>query len=140
MYQVIAVKECLIAIFRHFRSLVIIPQCKHLLINFKIFSFSVQRPVKVQIPHPVLVPVPHPYPIHIPVSKPVAVPVVKEITIPVEKIVPYPVIKQVPFTVEKHVPYPVERIVHVHRRVPVPIRVPVVKTVIHRVKASHGWD
>lgn len=100
---------------------------------------SVQRPVHVPIPHPVLVPQPQAYPLHIPVAKPYAVPVVKEITIPIEKIVPYPVVKRVPYTVEKHVPYHVEKFVTVHKKVPYAIKVPIVKTIIHRVNAhGHG--
>lgn len=114
------------------------------LLVIDLFFSSVERPVHVSIPHPVLVPQPHAYPIHIPVAKPYAVPVVKEITIPIEKIVPYPVVKKVPFTVEKRVPYHVEKFVTVHKKVPYAIKVPIVKTIIHRVsphdhyRGSHG--
>lgn len=108
--------------------------------------FTVQRPVNINIPQSVLVPVSHSYPVHIPIVKPVVTPYVKEITIPIEKVIPFAVIKKVPFTVEKHEPYRVEKYITVHKRVPYPIRVPVVKTIIHRPKHGyqynrdhHGW-
>lgn len=109
---------------------------------YKQIHVPISKPVDVKIPHPVLVPVPHPYPIHIPVAQPVAVPVVKEITIPVEKIVPYPVEKHVPYPVEKHIPYPVEQHIKVHVPHPYPVKVPIIKTIYHKVKSSsrgHGW-
>lgn len=109
------------------------------------FSRAVQRPIEVKIPHPVLVPVPQSYPIHIPVSRPVAVPLVNEIKIPIEKIVPFPVVKKVPYYVEKHVPYHVEKFITIHKKIPYPIKVPVVKTIIHRVNSrgehyTRLWD
>lgn len=109
---------------------------------YKQIHVPISKPVDVKIPHPVLVPVPHPYPIHIPVAQPVAVPIVKEITIPVEKIVPYPVEKHVPYPVEKHIPYPVEQHIKVHVPHPYPVKVPIFKTIYHKVKSSsrgHGW-
>lgn len=106
---------------------------------YKQIHVPVQKPFHVQIPHPVLVPVPQPYPIHVPVAQPVAVPIVKEISIPVEKVVPYPVEKKVPYPVEKHVPYPVEKHVTIPVHQPIPYKVPIVKTIFHKVK-SHGWN
>lgn len=113
------------------------------LLNF--FFNAVERPVNVQIPYPVLVPQSHAYPIQIPVAKPYAVPVVREITIPIEKIVPYRMVKKTPYTVEKLVPYYLEKFVTVRKKVPYPIKVPVVKTIFHRVNSHdhyrrrYGW-
>ncbi|XP_053658866.1 uncharacterized protein LOC128707933 [Anopheles marshallii] len=94
----------------------------------------IPQEVRVKIPHPVLVPVPRPYPVHIPVAQPIAVPDIKEITVPIEKIVPYPVEKKIPVPIEKPVPYPIEKHVPVYLPQPIPVKVPIVKTIIHRVK------
>ncbi|XP_052863576.1 probable serine/threonine-protein kinase kinX [Anopheles cruzii] len=94
----------------------------------------IPQEVKVRIPHPVLVPIPRPYPVHIPVAQPVAVPDIKEITVPIEKVVPYPVEKKIPVPIEKPVPYPIEKHVPVYLPQPIAVRVPIVKTIIHKVK------
>ncbi|XP_058055765.1 sarcoplasmic reticulum histidine-rich calcium-binding protein-like [Anopheles bellator] len=94
----------------------------------------IPQEVKVRIPHPVLVPIPRPYPVHIPVSQPIAVPDIKEITVPIEKVVPYPVEKKIPVPIEKPVPYPIEKHVPVYLPHPIAVRVPIVKTIIHKVK------
>uniref|UniRef100_A0A182T051 Uncharacterized protein n=1 Tax=Anopheles maculatus TaxID=74869 RepID=A0A182T051_9DIPT len=94
----------------------------------------IPQEVRVKIPHPVLVPVPRPYPVHIPVAQPIAVPDIKEITVPIEKIVPYPVEKKIPVPIEKPVPYPIEKHVPVYLPQPIPVKVPIVKTIIHKVK------
>uniref|UniRef100_A0A182U4U4 Uncharacterized protein n=1 Tax=Anopheles melas TaxID=34690 RepID=A0A182U4U4_9DIPT len=94
----------------------------------------IPQEVRIKIPHPVLVPVPRPYPVHIPVAQPIAVPDIKEITVPIEKIVPYPVEKKIPVPIEKPVPYPVEKHVPVYLPHPIPVKVPIVKTIIHKVK------
>ncbi|XP_049279780.1 uncharacterized protein LOC125762075 [Anopheles funestus] len=94
----------------------------------------IPQEVRVRIPHPVLVPIPRPYPVHIPVAQPIAVPDIKEITVPIEKIVPYPVEKKIPVPIEKPVPYPIEKHVPVYLPQPIPVKVPIVKTIIHKVK------
>lgn len=93
----------------------------------------------MNIPHTVLVPVRQAYPIQIPVNRPYAVPIVKEIEIPIEKLVPYAVVKKVPYTVEKHVPYHVEKFITVHKKIPYPIKVPIVKMIVHRINRNPPW-
>uniref|UniRef100_A0A1B0DJH2 Uncharacterized protein n=1 Tax=Phlebotomus papatasi TaxID=29031 RepID=A0A1B0DJH2_PHLPP len=46
--------------------------------------------------------------------------------------------KKIPYPVEKHVPYKVEKYIQVPVPHPIPVKVPVVKTIFHKVK-SHGW-
>ncbi|XP_011874146.1 PREDICTED: proline-rich protein 4-like [Vollenhovia emeryi] len=90
--------------------------------------------VPISVPHPVVETVPQPYPVHVIVSKPVPFEVEKQVfktvekkvPTPVEKIIPIKIEKPVPFHVVKHVPVPVEK--------PIPIKIPVYKTIVHKIK------
>ncbi|XP_018364034.1 PREDICTED: uncharacterized protein LOC108761803 [Trachymyrmex cornetzi] len=105
----------------------VIPKVKHIGIP------TVQK-IPINIPHPVVETVPQPYPVPLVVPKPVPFQVEKQviktvekkIPTPVEKIIPVKIEKPVPFHVVKHVPIPVEK--------PIPIKIPIYKTIVHKVK------
>ncbi|RLU20590.1 hypothetical protein DMN91_007201 [Ooceraea biroi] len=90
----------------------LIPVVKHIVVE------------TVPQPYPVAVVVPKPVPYA--VEKPIIKTVEKKIPTPVEKIIPIKIEKPVPFHVVKHVPVPVEK--------PIPIKVPIYKTIVHKVK------
>ncbi|XP_011495031.1 PREDICTED: uncharacterized protein LOC105359958 [Ceratosolen solmsi marchali] len=92
---------------------------------YKDVEFKIPYPEvhHAQQPYPVLVPMLHPVPFE--VTKTVVKTVEKKVPTPVEKIVPVPVEKLVPFKVIKHVPVLVDK--------KIPIKIPVYKTIHHKV-------
>ncbi|KAL6263875.1 hypothetical protein P5V15_003956 [Pogonomyrmex californicus] len=105
----------------------VIPVVKHI-------GVPTIKKVPISVPHPVVETVPQPYPVHVIVPKPVPFQVEKQVIktvekkvpTPVEKIIPVKVEKPVPFHVVKHVPVPVEK--------PIPIKIPIYKTIVHKIK------
>ncbi|XP_055906805.1 uncharacterized protein DDB_G0271670-like [Eupeodes corollae] len=94
-----------------------------------------RKTVRIEIPRPVISTVPRPYPIKIPtVTKTVAVPIFREVKIPIEKVVPYPVENKVPYIVQKRVPFEVEKQIAVPKYYPFPVKVPMVRTIMHKKK------
>ncbi|XP_026827103.1 valine-rich protein [Ooceraea biroi] len=106
----------------------------HLIPVVKHIGIPTIKKVPISVPHPVVETVPQPYPVAVVVPKPVPYavekPIIKtvekKIPTPVEKIIPIKIEKPVPFHVVKHVPVPVEK--------PIPIKVPIYKTIVHKVK------
>ncbi|XP_022232129.2 LOW QUALITY PROTEIN: uncharacterized protein LOC111080682 [Drosophila obscura] len=91
-----------------------------------------KQTLQVQVPRTVIAAVPRPVPIKVPVSKTVAVPQLHEVKIPIERIKPVPVERPIPFVVERRVPYRVEKAVATPVYYPYPVKVPVVRTVVHK--------
>ncbi|CRK87271.1 CLUMA_CG001073, isoform A [Clunio marinus] len=65
------------------------------------------------------------------------IPVVREIKVPIEKEVPYTVHRHVPVPVEKPVQYQIEKHYPVYVSKPYPVKVPIIKTYVH--KAPKKW-
>uniref|UniRef100_A0A0A1XDL7 Uncharacterized protein n=1 Tax=Zeugodacus cucurbitae TaxID=28588 RepID=A0A0A1XDL7_ZEUCU len=96
--------------------------------------------VPIRIPQPIITAVPRPYAIRVPVTKTIAVPKVQEVRIPIEKVKPYPVERPVPFVVERRVPYMVEKQVAKPVYYPYPVKVPIVKTIVHKIpRRTHSY-
>ncbi|XP_034130723.1 uncharacterized protein LOC117585383 [Drosophila guanche] len=99
--------------------------------------------LQLQVPRTVIAAVPRPVAIKVPVTKTVAVPQLQELKIPIERIKPVPVERPIPFVVERRVPYRVEKAVATPVYYPYPVKVPVVRTVVHKQHPhyvpSGGW-
>lgn len=99
--------------------------------------------VQVQVPRTVIAAIPKPMPIKIPVAQTVAVPQMQEVKIPIERVKPVPVERPIPFVVERRVPYRVEKPVVSPVYYPYPVKVPVVRTVVHKQRPHYvapGWS
>ncbi|XP_034664792.1 uncharacterized protein LOC117899113 [Drosophila subobscura] len=100
--------------------------------------------LQLQVPRTVIAAVPRPVAIKVPVTKTVAVPQLQEVKIPIERIKPVPVERPIPFVVERRVPYRVEKAVATPVYYPYPVKVPVVRTVVHKQRPhyvpSGGWS
>ncbi|XP_043655846.1 transcription factor SPT20 homolog [Drosophila teissieri] len=99
--------------------------------------------VQVQVPRTVIAAIPKPMPIKIPVAQAVAVPQMQEVKIPIERVKPVPVERPIPFVVERRVPYRVEKPVVSPVYYPYPVKVPVVRTVVHKQRPHYvapGWS
>ncbi|XP_067205124.1 uncharacterized protein [Linepithema humile] len=113
----------------NFHGAHVIPVVKHIAIGIPTIT-----KVPIGVPHPLVEAVPQPYPVTVVIPKPVPYEVEKQVVktvekkvlTPVEKIVPVKIEKLVPFRVVKHVPVPFEK--------PIPIKIPIYKTIIHKVK------
>ncbi|KAH8416660.1 hypothetical protein KR222_005019 [Zaprionus bogoriensis] len=91
-----------------------------------------RQTVQLRVPRPVIATIPKPIPIRVPVSKTIAVPQLQEVKIPVEQVKPVAVERPVPFVVERRVPYRVEKPIATPIYYPYPIKVPIVRTVVHK--------
>uniref|UniRef100_A0A1I8NXS6 Uncharacterized protein n=1 Tax=Stomoxys calcitrans TaxID=35570 RepID=A0A1I8NXS6_STOCA len=96
--------------------------------------------VNVEVPDPVITTVAKPLPIEIPVSKTIAIPQLNEVKIPIERIKPFPVERPIPYLVEKRVPYTVEKQIAQPVYYHVPIKVPIVHTVVHKLHSPHAYS
>ncbi|KAH8251773.1 hypothetical protein KR038_007551 [Drosophila bunnanda] len=102
-----------------------------------------KQSVQVQVPRTVIAAIPKPMPIKIPVAKTVAIPQLQEVKIPIERVKPVPVERPIPFVVERRVPYRVEKPVATPVYYPFPVKVPVVRTVVHKQRTHYvapGWS
>ncbi|XP_020799788.1 myb-like protein AA [Drosophila serrata] len=102
-----------------------------------------KQSVQVQVPRTVIAAIPKPMPIKIPVAKTVAIPQLQEVKIPIERVKPVPVERPIPFVVERRVPYRVEKPVATPVYYPYPVKVPVVRTVVHKQRTHYvapGWS
>ncbi|XP_037725332.1 putative cyclin-dependent serine/threonine-protein kinase DDB_G0272797/DDB_G0274007 [Drosophila subpulchrella] len=127
-----------------------LPLAKHIEItkNVPITHYQKQhvpykQTVHVQVPRTVIATIPKPMPIKIPVANTVAVPQMQEVTIPIERVKPVPVERPIPFVVERRVPYRVEKPVVQPVYYPYPVKVPVVRTVVHKQRPHYvapGWS
>lgn len=97
-----------------------------------------KQPVQLRVPRPVITTIPKPIPIRVPVSKTIAVPQLQEVKIPVEQVKPVAVERPVPFVVERRVPYRVEKPVATPIYYPYPVKVPIVRTVVHKQRPGKG--
>uniref|UniRef100_A0A1B0FRD6 Uncharacterized protein n=1 Tax=Glossina morsitans morsitans TaxID=37546 RepID=A0A1B0FRD6_GLOMM len=93
--------------------------------------------VSIEIPETVVTAESKPVPIEVPVTKTVAVPIVEEVTIPIERVKPVPVEKPIPYIVEKRVPYTVEKQIAKPIYYNVPVKVPIIHTVVHKDYLTH---
>ncbi|XP_011149725.1 uncharacterized protein LOC105189365 [Harpegnathos saltator] len=109
----------------------------HVIPVYKNIGIPTIKKVPVSIPHPVVQTVAQPYPVPVVISKPVPYEVEKQVITTVEKKVPTPVEKIIPVPIEKLVPFPVVKHVPVPVAKPIPIKIPVYKTIVHKVK-GHG--
>ncbi|XP_033246062.1 uncharacterized protein LOC108153992 [Drosophila miranda] len=104
-----------------------------------------KQTLQLQVPRTVIAAVPKPVAIKVPVTRTVAVPQLQEVKIPIERIQPVPVERPMPFVVERRVPYRVEKAVATPVYYPYPVKVPVVRTVVHKQQPQHhhyhpgGW-
>ncbi|XP_075144653.1 uncharacterized protein LOC142219656 [Haematobia irritans] len=96
--------------------------------------------VNVEVPDPIINTVKTPVAIEIPVPKTVAVPQLNEVKIPIERVKPFPVERPIPFLVEKRVPYAVEKQIAQPVYYNVPIKVPIVHTVVHKLHSPHAYS
>lgn len=97
--------------------------------------------VQIDVPDTKITTVKNPLPIQIPVPKTVAVPDLHEVTIPIERVKPFPVERPIPFLVEKRVPYRVEKQIAKPIYYPMPIKIPIIHTVVHKLRSHvhpHG--
>ncbi|KAH8242736.1 hypothetical protein KR032_001480 [Drosophila birchii] len=102
-----------------------------------------KQSVQVQVPRTVIAAIPKPMPIKIPLTKTVAIPQLQEVKIPIERVKPVPVERPIPFVVERRVPYRVEKPVATPVYYPYPVKVPVVRTVVHKQRTHYvapGWS
>lgn len=97
-----------------------------------------KHPVQLRVPRPVITTIPKPIPIRVPVSKTITVPRLQEVKIPVEQVKPVAVERPVPFVVERRVPYRVEKPVATPIYYPYPVKVPIVRTVVHKQRPGKG--
>ncbi|XP_001358109.4 uncharacterized protein [Drosophila pseudoobscura] len=105
-----------------------------------------KQTLQLQVPRTVIAAVPKPVAIKVPVTRTVAVPQLQEVKIPIERIQPVAVERPMPFVVERRVPYRVEKAVATPVYYPYPVKVPVVRTVVHKQQPQHhhyhhpgGW-
>ncbi|XP_017114487.1 putative mediator of RNA polymerase II transcription subunit 12 [Drosophila elegans] len=131
-----------------------LPLAKHIEItkNVPVTHYQKQhvpykQTIQVQVPRTVIAAIPKPLPIKIPVAQTVAVPQLQEVKIPIERVKPVPVEQPIPFVVERRVPYRVEKPVVSPVYYPYPVKVPVVRTVVHKqrphphyVHPAPGWS
>ncbi|XP_017052398.1 mediator of RNA polymerase II transcription subunit 12 [Drosophila ficusphila] len=127
-----------------------VPLAKHIEIakNVPVTHYQKQhipykQTVQVQVPRTVIAAIPKPLPIKIPVAQTVAVPQMQEVKIPIERVRPVPVERPIPFVVERRVPYRVEKPVVSPVYYPYPVKVPVVRTVVHKQRPHYvapGWS
>ncbi|XP_017003604.3 uncharacterized protein [Drosophila takahashii] len=127
-----------------------LPLAKHIEItkNVPVTHYQKQhvpykQTVQMQVPRTVIAAIPKPMPIKIPVAKTVAVPQLQEVKIPIERVKPVPVERPIPFVVERRVPYRVEKPVVSPVYYPYPVKVPVVRTVVHKQRPHYvapGWS
>ncbi|XP_017082594.2 putative mediator of RNA polymerase II transcription subunit 26 [Drosophila eugracilis] len=127
-----------------------VPLSKHIEItkNVPVTHYQKQhvpykQTVQMQVPRTVIAAIPKPMPIKIPVAKTVAVPQLQEVKIPIERVKPVPVERPIPFVVERRVPYRVEKPVVSPVYYPYPVKVPVVRTVVHKQRPQYvapGWS
>ncbi|EDW80602.2 uncharacterized protein Dwil_GK11617 [Drosophila willistoni] len=96
-----------------------------------------KQAIQIQVPRTVINTIPKPMAIKIPISKTVAVPQLQEVKIPIEKIKPVPVERPMPFVVERRVPYRVEKPVATPFYYPYPVKVPIVRTIVHKQRPAH---
>ncbi|KAH8358867.1 hypothetical protein KR093_002964, partial [Drosophila rubida] len=96
-----------------------------------------KQPVPLRVSRPVITTIPKPIPIRVPVPKTVAVPQLQEVKIPVEKVRPVAVERPIPFVVERRVPYRVEKPIATPMYYPYPVKVPIIRTVVHKQRPSH---
>ncbi|XP_016960007.1 transcription factor SPT20 homolog [Drosophila biarmipes] len=102
-----------------------------------------KQTIQVQVPRTVIAAIPKPMPIKIPVAQAVAVPQLQEVKIPIERVKPVAVERPIPFVVERRVPYRVEKPVVQPVYYPYPVKVPVVRTVVHKQPPHYvapGWS
>nr|XP_036224162.1 AF4/FMR2 family member lilli [Bactrocera oleae] len=124
-----------------------IPLARHVEVTKHIPTIDYERvhvpynqSVPIHIPQPIITAVPRPYAIRVPVAKTVAVPKVQEVRIPIEKVTPFPVERPVPFIVERRVPYMVEKQVAKPVYYPYPVKVPIVRTIVHKMaRRPHSY-
>ncbi|XP_020282694.1 uncharacterized protein LOC109854222 [Pseudomyrmex gracilis] len=105
----------------------VIPVVKHV-------GIPTIKQVPISVPHPVVQTVPQPYPVPVVVTKPVPYQVEKQVIKTVEKKVPTPVEKIIPVKIEKPVPFKVVKHVPILVQKPIPIKIPIYKTIVHKVK------
>nr|XP_017035027.1 protein tweety [Drosophila kikkawai] len=127
-----------------------LPLAKHIEVtkNVPITHYQKQhvpykQTIQVQVPRTVIAAIPKPMPIKIPLAKTVAVPQLQEVKIPIERVKPVPVERPIPFVVERRVPYRVEKPVATPVYYPYPVKVPVVRTVVHKQRTHYvapGWS
>ncbi|XP_068156620.1 uncharacterized protein [Drosophila tropicalis] len=96
-----------------------------------------KQAIQIQVPRTVINTIAKPMAIKIPISKTVAVPQLQEVKIPIEKIKPVPVERPMPFVVERRVPYRVEKPVATPIYYPYPVKVPIVRTIVHKQRPAH---
>ncbi|KAG7197240.1 hypothetical protein KM043_018365 [Ampulex compressa] len=104
-----------------------VPVVKHI-------GYPVLKSFPIHVPHVQVSAVAQPYPFHVLVPKPVAIPVEKQEFTKIEKHVPTPVEKIIPVKIEKPVPFTVVKPVAVPVIKHIPIKIPLYKTVVHKVK------
>ncbi|EDV43037.2 uncharacterized protein Dana_GF18280 [Drosophila ananassae] len=127
-----------------------LPLAKHIEVtrNIPVTHYQKQhvpykQTVQMQVPKTVIAAIPKPTPIKVPVAKTVAVPQLQEVKIPIERVKPVPVERPIPFVVERRVPYRVEKPVATPVYYPYPVKVPVVRTVVHKQRPHYvapGWS
>nr|XP_017101827.2 uncharacterized protein LOC108128655 [Drosophila bipectinata] len=127
-----------------------VPLAKHIEVtrNVPVTHYQKQhvpykQTVQMQVPKTVIAAIPKPTPIKVPVAKTVAVPQLQEVKIPIERVKPVPVERPIPFVVERRVPYRVEKPVATPVYYPYPVKVPVVRTVVHKQRPHYvapGWS
>ncbi|KAH8295097.1 hypothetical protein KR018_007143 [Drosophila ironensis] len=127
-----------------------LPLAKHIEVtkNIPITHYQKQhvpykQTVQMQVPKTMIAAIPKPLAIKVPVTKTVAVPQLQEVKIPIERVKPVPVERPIPFVVERRVPYRVEKPVATPVYYPYPVKVPVVRTVVHKQRPHYvapGWS
>ncbi|XP_023245474.1 homeotic protein proboscipedia-like [Copidosoma floridanum] len=100
---------------------------------YKKIGVPVFHPVRIPVFRPVTVGVPQPYPILVPMIHPVPYEVIKTIVKTVEKKVPTPIEKIIPVASEKPVPFEVIKHVPMFYEQKIPIKIPVYKTIHHKI-------
>ncbi|XP_017874592.1 PREDICTED: ataxin-2 homolog [Drosophila arizonae] len=126
------------------RAIAGLPLSKHIevtkhvpITHYQQIHVPYKQPLQLRIPRPVITAIPKPIPIRIPVTKAVAVPQLQEVKIPVEKVRPVPVERPVPYVVERQVPYRVEKPIATPVFYPYPVKVPVIRTVVHKQRPQY---
>ncbi|EDV94680.1 uncharacterized protein LOC6567912 [Drosophila grimshawi] len=97
-----------------------------------------KQAIELRVPRPVITAIPKPIAIKIPVPRMVPVPQLQEVKIPIEKVKTYAVEQPIPFVVERRVPYRVEKAVAQPFYYPYPVKVPIVRTVVHKQQPQYG--
>ncbi|KAL0114758.1 hypothetical protein PUN28_011816 [Cardiocondyla obscurior] len=102
--------------------------------TFNHIGIPMIQKVPISIPHPVIETYAQPYPVTVVIPKPVPYEVEKQVFKTVEKKVPTPVEKIIPIKIEKPVPFHVVKHIPVPVVKPIPIKIPVYKTIVHKIK------